>query len=124
MRVFAADELPRFASTRDTRARLDLATLEGPVVATRLKADRIVYHPGDSSARHYHIGCDHLFVMLRGEGVFHREDETLTLRAGDVAVVREGELHWFENPGDRDFAFVELWAPPPRDTIWVDQGDI
>jgi mannose-6-phosphate isomerase-like protein (cupin superfamily) len=124
MRVFAADELPHFTSTRDTRARLDLATIDGPMAATRLKADRIVYHPGDSSARHYHVGCDHLFVMLGGEGVFHRDDETLTLRSGDVAVVREGELHWFENRGEQDFSFVELWAPPPRDTVWVDQGDI
>jgi mannose-6-phosphate isomerase-like protein (cupin superfamily) len=124
MRVFAAEELPRFASTRDTRARLDLATAEGPMAAERLKADRIVYHPGDSSARHYHVGCDHLFVMLSGEAVFHRDDETTTLRAGDVAVVRERQLHWFENRGDADFSFVELWAPPPAETVWVDAGDI
>ena len=124
MRVLAAEELPRFESTRDTRSRLDLVSDEVPVGAAALKADRIVYHPGDSAARHYHLGCDHFFVVLAGEGLGHVGEEARRLRAGDTAVVRERELHWFENDTEADFVFVEFWAPPPAETVWVDTGDV
>jgi quercetin dioxygenase-like cupin family protein len=119
VKVFSAEQLARFESTRDTRSRLDLVT-----DAETLKADRIVYHPGDSSARHYHVGSDQLFVVLAGDGIAHLGDETRRLRAGDTAVARGGELHWFENDRDEDFVFVEFWAPPPTETVWVDTGDV
>ena len=119
MRVIPADSLPRYESTRDSRSRLDLLT-----DAPDLKADRIVYHPGDSAARHYHVGSDHLFVVLRGRGVAHLGDRTVELRAGDVIDAPEGVVHWFENRSDGEFAFVEYWSPPPTDTVWIDEGDI
>jgi quercetin dioxygenase-like cupin family protein len=119
VRVIPADRLQRFESTRDSRSRLDLLT-DSPA----LKADRIVYHPGDSAARHYHVGSDHLFVVLRGEGVAHIGEETRTLRAGDVVDAPDGVVHWFENPSPGEFSFVELWAPPPTETVWIDEGDI
>ena len=123
-RVFAKEELPRWESTRDTRDRLDLVTENVPVGATRLRADRIVYHPGDSAAPHYHVGCDHVFVVLEGSGLFHAGDETHRLRAGMAAAVEELEVHWFENDTDEEFAFVEFWAPTPADTVWVRDDDI
>ena len=119
-RVFAAADLPRWQSTRDGRDRLDLVTDDVPVGARALRADRVVYHPGDTSARHFHTGCDHAFYVLGGSGVLHVDEETRRLGPGSVAVVREREVHWFENDGDADFSFVELWAPPPTETVWVD----
>ena len=122
-RVFAREELPRWDSTRDTRDRLDLVTENVPVGATRLRADRIVYHPGDSAAAHYHVGCDHVFVVLAGSGRFHADGETHRLGAGDIATVAEREVHWFENDTGEDFSFVEFWAPPPAETVWVRADD-
>jgi mannose-6-phosphate isomerase-like protein (cupin superfamily) len=119
VRVIPASALARFESTRDTRTRLDLLT-DSPA----LKADRIVYHPGDSAARHYHVGSDHLFVVLRGEGVAHIGEESVLLKAGDVIDAPDGVVHWFENPGGREFSFVEYWAPPPTETVWIDEGDV
>lgn len=122
-RVFSKDELPHWDSTRDTRDRLDLVTENVPVGATRLRADRIVYHPGDSAAAHYHVGCDHVFVVLAGSGLFHAGDETHRLGPGDMATVAEREVHWFENDGGENFSFVEFWAPPPAETVWVRADD-
>jgi len=119
VRIQRAEQLPRFESTRDTRSRLDLV-----VDARTIKADRIVYHPGDSAARHYHSDGDQLFVVLAGAGEMHVDEESRRLRAGDTAVARAGELHWFENDTDEDFVFVEFWAPPPTETVWVDTGDV
>jgi mannose-6-phosphate isomerase-like protein (cupin superfamily) len=123
-RVFHRDELPRFHSTRDTRDRLDLITENVPVGATRLKADRIIYHPGDTAAKHYHLGCHHLFVILEGEGVIHTPAGGHRLRPGMVAAVVPEEIHWFENDSERNFKFVEFWAPPPLETIWIVEDDV
>lgn len=118
-RVLSRDELPRWSSTRDGRDRLDLITDEVGLGARALRADRVIYHPGDTAARHYHVGSDHAFFVLNGRGLMYVEDEAHRLEPGDVALVRPGEVHWFENDGDQDFSFVEYWAPPPEDTIWL-----
>ncbi len=122
-RVFTREELPRWESTRDTRDRLDLVTPDVPVAATRLKADRIVYHPGDTAAPHYHLGCDHVFVVLEGSGIMHAGDEAFRLEPRMAATVAEREVHWFENDTHADFSFVEFWTPPPAETIWLDATD-
>jgi hypothetical protein len=49
-RAFAAGELPHLASTRDTRDRLGMVTDDTGVGARSIRADRIVYHPGDTAA--------------------------------------------------------------------------
>lgn len=123
VRAFTAAELPHLTSTRDTRDRLDLATPDVDVPATGLRADRIVYHPGDTSAAHYHSGSYHVFVVLRGEGVLHAGDSASRLSTGSAALVGPGEVHRFENDTDEEFAFVEYWAPPPTETVWTVDGD-
>jgi quercetin dioxygenase-like cupin family protein len=122
--TFSRSELPHWTSTRDTRDRLDLVTESVPVPASRLRADRVRYHPGDSAAQHYHVGCDHAFVVLEGSGLFHAGGESWRLTAGMAAIVEELEVHWFENDTAEDFVFVEYWAPFPTDTVWVDDHDI
>ena len=116
-------DLPRLQSTRDTRARVDLVT-EELFGLTDLKADRITYHPGDTAAAHYHLDCKHFFFVLDGRGFLHASEKTIELREGAVALIEEGEVHWFENPFDQDFTFIELWVPAPGKTVWVDPDDI
>jgi quercetin dioxygenase-like cupin family protein len=87
-KLFTKDQLPHFNSTRDTRDRLDLVTENVPLGATRLRADRIIYHPGDTCAKHYHLGCHHVFVILEGEGLlFGPEDSRIRLKPGMIAIV-------------------------------------
>ncbi|MFQ5611087.1 MAG: cupin domain-containing protein [Anaerolineae bacterium] len=123
-KLFSKDQLPHFVSTRDTRDRLDLVTENVPVGATRLRADRIIYHPGDTAARHYHTDCHHLFVILDGEGLIHVDEGSYRLAPGMVAVVGPGETHWFENDSGANFKFVEFWAPPPTETVWIKADDV
>lgn len=122
-KVVSAADLPRLRSTRDTRGRIDLVT-EEIFGLTDLKADRITYHPGDTAAAHYHLDCKHFFFILDGRGILHAGEESIDLAPGDVALIEENEVHWFDNPYDEDFSFIELWVPAPRDTVWVDPDDI
>ncbi len=118
-RLIKAGDLPHLHSTRDTRDRLDLITDNVPVGARRIRADRIVYHPGDTAAAHYHSDCHHLFFVMEGSGTLHVDGAILPLEAGMVAAVGPSEVHWFENPSAANFSFVEFWAPPPTETVWV-----
>jgi mannose-6-phosphate isomerase-like protein (cupin superfamily) len=122
-KVFAAAELPHLVSTRDTRDRLDLVTENVPVGARAIRADRIVYHPGDTAAAHYHTDCHHVFCVLSGSGLLYTDDRPERLEAGMSVLVGPGEVHWFENDTGENFSFVEFWAPPPTQTIWTVTGD-
>jgi mannose-6-phosphate isomerase-like protein (cupin superfamily) len=123
-KLFTKDQLPHFVSTRDTRDRLDLVTEHVPVGATRLKADRIIYHPGDTCAKHYHLGSHQVFVVLEGEGLIFGSEGSHRLKPGMVAIVAPEELHWFEDDRAANLKFVEFWAPLPQDTVWVVENDI
>lgn len=123
-KLFSKDQLPHLHSTRDTRDRLDLITDNVPVDATRLRADRIIYHPGDTAAQHYHTDCHHLFYILAGQGLIHVDEGSYRLLPGTVVVVGPGEVHYFENDTGDNFSFVEFWAPPPGETVWIKPDDI
>ena len=118
-KVFRKDELPHFRSTRDTRDRLDLIKAKFPAKGLRLHADRIIYHPGDTAAKHYHVGSYQVFVVLEGEGFILTPEGEAHLGPGMVAIVPPEEIHWFENLSEADFSFVEFWAPPPSETVWI-----
>jgi len=122
-KVFAAGELPHLVSTRDTRDRLDLVTENVPVGARTIRADRSIYHPGDTAAAHYHTDCHHVFCVLAGSGLLYDGEHAHRLETGDSALVGPGEVHWFENDTAENFSFVEFWAPPPTETIWTVAGD-
>lgn len=122
-KIFPKEELPHFHSIRDTRDRLDLITDNVPVGAAQIRADRITYHPGDTAAKHYHTDCHHLFYILDGQGLIHVNEGSYRLSTGMVVVVSPEEIHWFENDTQSNFTFVEFWAPPPKETVWVDPDD-
>jgi len=117
-RVVKRDQLPTLTSTRDTRDRVDLVT-EEIFGLTELRADRITYHPGDTAAAHYHRDAKHFFFILSGRGIMHADGDPIEVSAGDVALVEEDEVHWFANPYDEEFTFIELWVPAPSDTVWI-----
>ena len=124
-KLFLKSQLPHLHSTRDSRDRLDLVTdnVSG-IKARSVRADRIMYHPGDTAAKHYHTDCHHLFYVLNGSGLLHVEEGSHRLLPGSVAVVGPNEVHWFENDTAENFAFVEFWGPPPKETVWVKSDDI
>lgn len=123
-KLFPEEKLPHFDSTRDTRDRLDIVKDSIPVGAKLLHADRVLYHPGDTCAKHYHIACHHVFYVLSGEGWLYTPEGSYRLKPGMTAIVQPEELHWFENDTDKNFVFVEFWTPPPKETIWVVEDDI
>ncbi|MFQ5860382.1 MAG: cupin domain-containing protein [Dehalococcoidia bacterium] len=122
-KLFPKAQLVHLRSTRDTRDRLDLITREGPVDAKQIRADRVICHPGDTSAKHYHLGTHKVFCVLDGQGLIHVDEENYRVSPGAVVVVQPGEVHWVENDTEANFSFVELFAPPPTESGWIDADD-
>jgi quercetin dioxygenase-like cupin family protein len=118
----APEGLLYLVSTRDGRDRLDLVTESVPVGARRIRADRIIYHPGDTAAAHFHAGCHHVFCVLAGQ-LLCTDRQVVRISAGMSALVGPGEVHWFVNDTEAGFSFVEFWAPPPAGTVWTVAGD-
>ncbi len=121
-KVVRSADLPSVRSMRDGRRRIDIATEQ--LFGTReIKADRVIYEPGDTASAHEHPDADHVFLVLRGTGTLYADDEPSSLTPGDVAFIPRGEYHWFENVGDEIFEMVEIWVPAPTQTIWADPAD-
>lgn len=118
-RLLQWDELPRYRSTRDTRDRVDLIKPE-TIETDRFRADHVLYHPGDTSAKHSHPDAAQIFYVLRGQGKLFTSVDEYDLEPGDLVWLPEGELHWFENPTPEFFSFIEFWVPAPRaPTDWL-----
>jgi len=122
-RLFTEADLPHLVSTRDSRERLDLVTESVPVAAEQIRAGRVTYQPGDTTAAHSHTACHHVFCVLAGAGLLCTEQQVCRLAAGMSGYVGPGEVHWLVNDTDASFSFVEFWAPPPARTVWRTPGD-
>ena len=123
-KVLKKDQLPHFDSTRDGRDRLDLVKNGIPAPTTHIQADRVIYHPDDTCAKHYHVGAYHVFILLYGESTICSPLGCKTFSQGQAAVIQPEEIHWFENHSGENYAFVEFWAPPPSETVWIVEDDI
>jgi len=61
--------------------------------------------PGGHTPYHSHPG-EHEIFILEGEGRLNSERGPYELRPGVSAFVPEGEMHQFENTGDRPLKFL------------------
>ena len=76
---------------------------------------RVQYDPGKEVPWHRHDDTEQVMFIIDGEVEMTIEDETRTLRAGDVAVVNRGLRHALRSPGG--VTFMEALAPVPLDHV-------
>jgi quercetin dioxygenase-like cupin family protein len=80
---------------------------------------RVSYEPGKQVPWHKHDDTEQVMFILEGEVEMTVEDETTTLRAGDVAVVNRGLHHALHSKDG--VTFMEALSPVPLDHV-PDQG--
>jgi quercetin dioxygenase-like cupin family protein len=83
---------------------------------------RATYEPGKQVPRHSHEHTEQVMVILDGEVTMTIEDETRTLRVGDVVVVNRGVEHELHSASG--VTFLEALAPVPLDHIPDRQRDL
>ena len=76
---------------------------------------RVHYEPGKQVPWHAHEDTEQVMFILEGEVELTIEDETATLKPGDVAVVNRGLHHKLHSEGG--VTFMEALAPVPLDHV-------
>ena len=75
--------------------------------------------PGRGPGLHRHPYSE-TFVVQAGRGRFHLDGEEIEASAGDVVVVKPGQVHGFKAIGDERLQMVGIHAAPRFDTEWVE----
>jgi quercetin dioxygenase-like cupin family protein len=76
---------------------------------------RVTYEPGKQVPWHAHEDTEQVMYILDGEVEMTIEDETRSLRAGDVVVVNRGLHHKLYS--ENGVTFMEALAPVPLDHV-------
>ena len=76
---------------------------------------RVQYEPGKQVPWHAHEETEQVMFILEGEIEMTIEDETATLKPGDVVVVNRGLHHKLYSAGG--VTFMEALAPVPLDHV-------
>ena len=76
---------------------------------------KVKYDPGKQVPWHAHDDTEQVMFILEGEVEMTIEEETATLKAGDVVVVNRGLNHKLYSEGG--VTFMEALAPVPLDHV-------
>jgi quercetin dioxygenase-like cupin family protein len=76
---------------------------------------RVRYEPGKQVPWHVHEDTEQVMIITDGEVDMTIEEETATLKAGDVAVVNRGLHHKLFS--ENGVSFIEALSPVPLDHV-------
>jgi quercetin dioxygenase-like cupin family protein len=76
---------------------------------------KVKYEPGKQVPWHKHDDTEQVMFILDGEVDMTIEEQTATLKAGDVVVVNRGRHHKLFS--ERGVTFMEALAPVPLDHV-------
>jgi mannose-6-phosphate isomerase-like protein (cupin superfamily) len=76
---------------------------------------RVRYEPGKQVPWHVHEDTEQVMIILDGEVDMTIEEETATLKAGDVVVVNRGLHHKLFS--ENGVSFIEALSPVPLDHV-------
>lgn len=113
-------ELARLSTAETTEAvtGVDLTQLGG---GERLNVQHFALDPGASVPAHAHEDHEQCSFCYAGEVTFLLEAETVTVGAGDVAVLAPGETHGVENRGGEAARGIDVYSPPRPAPDWVSE---
>jgi mannose-6-phosphate isomerase-like protein (cupin superfamily) len=74
---------------------------------------------GPNGSLHKHSKADNVYIVKSGEGLLRIEDETFTIRAGQVVFIPAGKRHQLSNVSDKTFEIFEIYAPAGKDFDFV-----
>lgn len=70
--------------------------------------NHMVIAPGNSIGEHMHSGDNEVFYFLKGTGTYNDNGTVKTVKAGDVAVCSDGEIHSLVNDGTEPLEMIAL----------------
>ncbi len=103
-----ADGLDGYLAARPLAAGQDIRRDE---VQRSASATWFVVQVRTGESPHRHAAHDLTVTMLRGAGTLTLEDRRVGMRAGDVAVIPRGALHFFTNDGRAPAVTLAVFTP-------------
>lgn len=74
---------------------------------------------GPNGSLHRHSISDNIYIVKAGEGTLRIEDETFTIRVGQVVFIPAGTKHSLSNLSPGPFEIFEIYTPAGRDFDFV-----
>ena len=68
--------------------------------------DHLLIPVGSTVGRHFHAGVDEVYLVIKGKGKVHVNDEVADLVYGDAVPVKAGEIHSFESSATEPLELV------------------
>lgn len=93
----------------------------GDVEDTELAVTWVDVAPGDAQEPHCHPP-EQVYVVTRGEGRIHVDDEAEDVTAGDLARIPPGATHFVENTGPEVLSYVSAATPSFDATAQYDRA--
>lgn len=118
-RVICPTEQPRLRvrMSEMKRTRIDLVN-EELCGAKLISGEMVTYEPGGYVPLHAHPDCEHVFIIVAGEGLFHLEGKDYLVKPETVIFVGPGERHALRNTSGQSFTFIEFFTPATFDTVF------
>jgi quercetin dioxygenase-like cupin family protein len=77
--------------------------------------------PGKTNPEHRHMTCEEIIYMLAGELKVYANDECITIRPGQTALIPKGVRHTVVNEGWEPVVYIASFSDAFRDTIFKGQ---
>ena len=68
--------------------------------------DHLIIPVGSTVGRHYHAGVDEVYLVIKGKGKVHVNDEVADIAYGDAIPIRAGEIHELESSATEPLEMV------------------
>lgn len=114
--IYRKEERAASSSPAQTAGKPDLQKLEIVPLADLFGAGRLMSQitlvPGAEVPVHTHHNEFEVYFVLTGEAEYYDNGETFPLRAGDVALCKEGGTHGVINKSEADFSMMAFVGYP------------
>jgi len=80
--------------------------------------------PGRKMRVHKHLNNDELIFIHKGEGTLTLDEETVIVKAGDVAFVPRGTWHGLDNTGTENLLMVFQYSPAGFEEYFIENGTL
>ena len=80
--------------------------------------------PGRKMRVHKHLNNDELIFIHKGEGTLTMGEESIPVKAGDVAFVPRGTWHGLDNTGTENLSMIFQYSPAGFEEYFIENGTL
>jgi len=80
--------------------------------------------PGRKMRIHKHLNNDELIFIHKGEGVLTLDEQSIQVKAGDMAYVPRGTWHGLDNTGKENLLMIFQYSPAGFEEYFIENGTL